>query len=100
MRLKQRDIEAIKAAAAQAFGNTATVRLYGSRTRHDLRGGDIDLLIEADPNGEPELRRIVTFKNALFRYIDEQKVDVVLMERGRPLSAFARLIAPTSLPIV
>ena len=99
MRLKQRDIEAIKAAAAAAFGDTATVRLFGSRTRDDLRGGDIDLLIEADPTGETEWRRTAMFKDELFRRIDEQKVDVVLVERGRPPSAFARLVARDAVPL-
>lgn len=93
MRLKQRDIDAIKIAAVAAFGATATVRLFGSRTRDDFRGGDIDLLIEADPNGDTEWRRTGVFKDVLFRHIDEQKVDVVLVERGRPRSAFAELAA-------
>ena len=99
MRLKQRDIEAIKAAAAAAFGDTATVRLFGSRTRDDLRGGDIDLLIEADPTGETEWRRTAMFKDESFRRIDAQQVDAVLVERGRPPSAFARLVARDAVPL-
>lgn len=99
MRLKQRDIDAIKRAALEVFGASAAVRLYGSRTRDDLRGGDIDLLVEADASDQPEWQRVQAFKKALFRYIDEQKVDVVLIERGRPLSAFARLVAPMSVPV-
>ncbi|WP_419809017.1 nucleotidyltransferase domain-containing protein [Sphingomonas sp.] len=99
MRLKQRDVDAIKTATCDVFGATATVRLYGSRTRDDLRGGDIDLLIEADVSDQPVWRRVGAFKDLLFRHIDEQKVDVVLVERGRPLSAFARLIAPDSIVI-
>ncbi len=93
MRLKQRDIDAIKIATVAAFGSTATVRLFGSRIRDDLRGGDIDLLIEADPNGDAEWHRTGVFKDVLFRHIDEQKVDVVLVERGRAPSAFAELAA-------
>ena len=99
MRLKQRDIDAIKAATHLAFGETATVCLYGSRTRDDLRGGDIDLLIEADPDRRSELERVWRFKDELFQRIDEQKVDVVVVERGREPSAFARLIAPDALPL-
>ncbi len=99
MRLKQRDIDAIKAAAALAFGETATVRLYGSRTSDDLRGGDIDLLIEAEPDERSEIERIVRFKIELFELIDEQKVDVVVIERGRSPSTFARLIAPEAVPL-
>ncbi|HEX8556225.1 MAG TPA: nucleotidyltransferase domain-containing protein [Sphingomonas sp.] len=94
MRLKQHDIDAILLATRETFGDTATVRLFGSRLRDDLRGGDIDLLIEADPNGESEWSRVGAFRDRLFRRIDEQKVDVVLIERGQTPSVFARLVTP------
>ena len=99
MRLKARDIDAIKRAATTVFGADASVRLSGSRTRDDLRGGDIDLLIEAEASEVADWQRVGAFKDELFRFIDEQKVDVVLVERGRPLSAFARMVAPDSVPI-
>lgn len=99
MRLKQRDIDAIKTATRVAFGDAAIVRLFGSRTDDDLRGGDIDLLIEADASDEREWHRVGAFKDELFRHIDEQKIDVVLIERGRPASAFARLVAPGAMPL-
>jgi predicted nucleotidyltransferase len=99
VRLKQRDIDAIRLAARTTFGETASVSLFGSRLRDDLRGGDIDLLIEADPSGEAEWRRVGTFRDLLFRHIDEQKVDVVLIERGRAPSAFARLVQPEARPL-
>lgn len=94
MRLKQRDVDAIRLATRAAFGDSASVSLFGSRLRDDLRGGDIDLLIEADPNGESEWRRVGVFRDILFRHIDEQKVDVVLIERGKPLTPFALMVRP------
>ncbi len=99
VRLKQRDIDAIKAATRAAFGETASVSLFGSRVDDGLRGGDIDLLIEADPNGEAEWHRVGVFRDILFRQIDEQKVDVVLVERGTAPSAFARLVQPQARPL-
>jgi hypothetical protein len=51
MRLLSHETAAIKtaaAAAAEAVGATAVVRLLGSRVRGDLRGGVSDLLTEAD----------------------------------------------------
>lgn len=99
MRLKQRDVDAIRLATQAAFGDSASVSLFGSRLRDDLRGGDIDLLIEADPNGEAEWRRIGVFRDILFRHIDEQKVDVVLIERGRQLTPFARMVRPEAKPL-
>ncbi|GGB28112.1 hypothetical protein GCM10011380_17140 [Sphingomonas metalli] len=99
MRLKQRDIDAIRIATRATFGDTASVSLFGSRLHDDRRGGDIDLLIEADANGEAEWRRVGAFRDILFRHIDEQKVDVVLIERGVPPSAFARLAASQARPL-
>jgi len=99
VRLKKREIDAIKAAAADAFGPSATVRLFGSRVDDALRGGDIDLLIEADRSDKTEFSRTATFKWELFRRIDEQKVDVVVIERGCEPSAFARLISRDAVPL-
>ena len=47
VRLTADEVQAIKAAAAEAFGASAVVRLFGSRVDDTKRGGDIDLLIEA-----------------------------------------------------
>ena len=47
MRLSPREIGAIKAAAVEAFGLDATVRLFGSRVEDAARGGDIAQPIEA-----------------------------------------------------
>lgn len=99
MRLKQRDIDAIKIAAREVFGDTVTVRLFGSRVDDDLRGGDIDLLIEADASDRAEWQRVGAFRDVLFRHIDEQKVDVVLVERGKPMPVFAQFVAPRSVVI-
>ncbi len=92
MRLKQHDIEAIKCAAEDVFGSDVVVRLFGSRTRDDLRGGDIDLLIEADDAVATEAF-VDRFRSRLFETIDEQKVDVVLAPRSGRWSPFARLVA-------
>src|SRR5512144_3002065 len=48
MRLDPSEITAITATAAQVFGPSATVRLFGSRVDDRRRGGDIDLYIEVD----------------------------------------------------
>jgi uncharacterized protein len=86
MRLKQRDIEAIKAAAREAFGDGTVVRLFGSRVRDDLRGGDIDLHLEVD-EGQQDIRHAAKFRWRLFEMIEDQKVDLVFRVRGRALRA-------------
>lgn len=98
MRLKQRDIDAIKRATVAAFGENAVARLFGSRTNDTLRGGDIDLVIEVDV-GQDTLSSEFAFKRELFEHIDEQKVDVVFYPRNGLPSAFAKLAMARSIPI-
>ena len=81
MRLPPAYVDAIKASAGEAFGQAAVVRLFGSRVRDDLLGGDIDLHIETDPLAD-ERRARGTFEDALFRRIEPQKVDVIVTQRG------------------
>lgn len=81
MRLSPDYVEAIKTAACEAFGETAVVRLFGSRVDDTLRGGDIDLHVEADAI-EDEWRARGTFEDVLFQRIEPQKVDLILTQRG------------------
>lgn len=91
MRLTADEVQAIKAAAHEAFGNTATVRLFGSRTDDTLRGGDIDLHVESDPLPD-EWQARGLFEDMLFRRIEPQKVDLILTQRGgRPPRGFERI---------
>ena len=45
MRLTQTQIKIIKQVASEVFGPTVRIFLFGSRTDHQQRGGDIDLYI-------------------------------------------------------
>ena len=83
MRLKQRDIDAIKIAAADAFGTGAVVRLFGSRVDDTKRGGDIDLHVEL-PCEEIGARGEIPFRVALWCALDMTEVDVVVAVRGAP----------------
>ena len=90
MRLTSAEVSAIKAAARSAFGDTAVVRLFGSRVDDGARGGDIDLHMEVDPPID-EWRARAQFETALFSRIDPLKVDVVISERGTQPRAFERI---------
>lgn len=48
MRLKPEEIQHIKQAAKQCFGEKATVFLFGSRVDDQKGDGDMDLYIETD----------------------------------------------------
>ena len=56
MRLTPEQVNIIKRAVADTFGNKARIWLFGSRADDHKRGGDIDLLIETE---ETDVTRIV-----------------------------------------
>ncbi len=90
MRLSPDQIAAIKAAAAEAFGPDAVVRLFGSRVHDHLRGGDIDLHLEVNSPVE-EWQARGRFEDALFTRMDPQKVDVIVSRRGDAPRGFERI---------
>ena len=78
MRLNDYEIECIKTLANRHFGKDVEVFLFGSRTKNQLRGGDIDLFI-SNPNFKKlEIRTKVNFITDLVLLIGDQKIDVVL----------------------
>ena len=82
MRLTSAEVVAIKDAAAATFGSDAVVRLFGSRTRDDLRGGDIDLHVEvADTDAAEKVRSL--FVSQLHRTIGERSIDVLIQGSGQ-----------------
>lgn len=81
MRLSAEQTNAIKAAAHDAFGPSAVVRLFGSRAHEDARGGDIDLHVEAAPE-VADLAHEARFRALLWQRLDEEQVDVTVLARG------------------
>ena len=69
------------------FGEDCGSYLFGSRTRDDLRGGDIDLLIETGSNEPVEYAKELAFRSHLKFRIGEQKIDVLFIQPGdnRPI---------------
>lgn len=90
MRLTADEVDAIKAAAHEAFGPDAVVRLFGSRVHDHLKGGDIDLHVEATPPVD-EWRARMRFEDRLFRSIEPRKVDLVISQRGCVPRGFERI---------
>lgn len=81
MRLSARQIAAIKTAASEAFGDDVVVRLFGSRTDDNARGGDIDLHVEAAPE-RADVDHEVRFRALIWRALDEEQLDVVVAARN------------------
>lgn len=90
MRLTEDEVRAIKAAAHEAFGEDAVVRLFGSRVHDHLRGGDIDLLVEVD-EVDDEAGQKWTFQDIFWKRTEPRKVDLLLAVRGQPLGPFERI---------
>lgn len=80
MRINSNDIKAIKDIANAVFGETATIRLFGSRTDDKKKGGDIDLLIEYNQQiSRMELYQLkIKFLVQLKKIIGDQKIDVII----------------------
>jgi predicted nucleotidyltransferase len=83
MRLNDDQIQAIRQAATNAFGQGTSVWLFGSRVDDAKKGGDIDLLVcpqvrSAEDTSEPQQAFMQKIKmlNLLERYLGERKIDI------------------------
>ena len=90
MRLTQDQSQAIVAATAELAGTDARVRLFGSRVRDDLLGGDIDLLVECPrPVARPvQLAARITAR--LQRALGDRRIDVLVIEPDTVLESVHR----------
>ncbi|WJI23801.1 nucleotidyltransferase domain-containing protein [Thermosynechococcus sp. B0] len=78
MRLTPEQVTGIRSIVSELAGEEATVRLFGSRIYDDLRGGDVDLLVELPyPVVSPALLA-ARLAGRISRFLDERNVDVVL----------------------
>ena len=89
MRITLNEAAAIRRVIAEVAGAGARVKLFGSRTQDDLRGGDIDLLIRL---AEPTIDKLSVSLRAGARLqmaIGERRIDVLVTD---PLSVETPLI--------
>jgi len=73
-------VAAIRRVAAEVAGHDARVILFGSRIREDLRGGDIDLLIEMSKPTIDKLSVSLRAGAKLQFEIGERKIDVLVTD--------------------
>jgi predicted nucleotidyltransferase len=90
MRLEPCEVEAIKNAVREVFGSAATIRLFGSRVRDDLRGGDIDLLVEVEP-GQASIANEQRLRDKVAPAVEDLRVDIILHERGAALTPIEKI---------
>ena len=87
MRLTEAEQKAILASILK-FDGDAEVYLFGSRVDNARKGGDLDILVRSDVLEKSMLHLL---EDELLKYIDEQKVDLVLAGKSR-LSSFASMV--------
>ena len=92
MRLTPFQRQGILELSRKHFGPQCAAFLFGSRTNDELRGGDIDLLIEADSNRQVEYSKRLAFRSELKCQIGDQKIDVIfaMPDDERPIVREAR----------
>lgn len=80
MRISPAEAAAIRRVTTEVAGPQARVKLFGSRTRDDLRGGDIDLLIELSQPTPDKLAISLRAGAELQLAIGERKIDVLVTD--------------------
>ena len=98
MRLVPHEVDAIRAALRAVFGPTATVRLFGSRVRDDLKGGDIDLFVEVEP-GQASIAREQRRRDRIAPAVQNLRTDIVLHERGAACTPLERIALGDGVPL-
>jgi len=87
MRLTPETRQVIKESVLDVFGPNATVRVFGSRTNDEARGGDIDLLVESREPVKDKLKRTLALTAMLQSRLGDQRIDVIVADpQTKPLS--------------
>jgi predicted nucleotidyltransferase len=78
MRLSPEQISTIRSLTSQIAGASARVWLFGSRVRDDLRGGDVDLLVELDSEVLEPAQLSARLAARVSRSMSGRRVDVLV----------------------
>jgi len=88
MRLDQKQISILRETITSVVGEDVAVRIFGSRLDDNLKGGDLDLLLEA---GE----KITLLQKARIKNLVEQRltmpVDIITLIRGDTRTPFQQI---------
>lgn len=96
MRLSPVQREQIMRIIRESAGDDAAVWLYGSRTRDDRRGGDVDLLVQSSRAIDVERQA------AMHARLEEElllPVDISFVDPDRGMTRFQKLAATQAVPL-
>lgn len=81
MRLKKKEVAAIKEVFSQIFG-IGRIFLFGSRVDENRKGGDIDLYIVPEKKDDLLMKKL-KFLVSLKKLIGDQKIDVIIAKDSK-----------------
>ena len=93
MRLTTSQEQIIKSTVDRVLGTESRVWLFGSRVDDELRGGDIDLLIETEAAFPNRAKMLCRLYGALIYALGDRKLDVLLKDartRDAPIFNIAK----------
>ncbi len=96
MRLTPSQIENIHRTAQSVLGPQVSIRLFGSRVRDDLKGGDIDRLFETEHTVSNRALAICSIQGALMRTLGDRKIDILLKDPSTPRAAIFEIARRTA----
>jgi len=99
MRISPQERASIRQATESVAGAGARALLFGSRVHDDLRGGDIDLLVELPAPTEDALGLSVRIAARIQRQIGLRKIDILIADPVTPDSALLRQARQDAVPV-
>jgi predicted nucleotidyltransferase len=84
MRVTQQQQANIKKALTELCGTDSTIILFGSRTRNDEKGGDIDLMVEVPNEVDRPAQLIAKIAVRVMRIMNGRKTDILLSAPNLP----------------
>lgn len=80
MRLTRKMIKVIVDKAKSIVGDDAAIWVFGSRVNDELRGGDIDLLIEVNRKLENRVASACQIAAKIQMVLGEQRLDILVKD--------------------
>ena len=87
MRLTPAQIDTIQSTVHAVLGEGAQVTLFGSRVDDAAKGGDIDLLLEADAPVANKPQVVGQIYVKLIRQLGDRKIDILIKDPNSPAAA-------------
>ncbi|BBB23691.1 DNA polymerase beta domain-containing protein [Isorropodon fossajaponicum endosymbiont JTNG4] len=81
------------------FNHQATVRLFDSRIDDNLKGGDIDLLLEFSEKTTHLTRKVLRFNTLLQKQLGVQKIDIITLEPNQIPNAIQQQALKTGIEL-